>query len=87
MDIQRLTYFSPTSIRLPEEIYDIIKNDAYYFEFRKNNKSNINGFLNELIPAISAFRDLFYQAVYDDCEGNKPLTDKVVQVFNSFNAT
>ena len=52
----RFLLFSPTSIRLPRELYHLIERDAWLFGFRKNNKSNLNGFLNELLPALA-----FYQ--------------------------
>lgn len=55
-NIDRLTYFSPTSFRLPSEMYTILEMDALHFGFKKNHKANICGFLNELLPALCAYK-------------------------------
>lgn len=52
INADNLIFLSPISIRLPSELYDLIDADARLFGFRKNGKSNINGFLNELLPSI-----------------------------------
>ena len=52
INADNLIFLSPISIRLPSELYDLLDTDAQLFGFIKNNKSNINGFLNELLPAI-----------------------------------
>ena len=52
INVDSLIFLSPISIRLPRELYDLIEVDAWLFDFRKNGKSNINGFLNELLPSL-----------------------------------
>ena len=52
INADNLLFLSPISLRLPSELYDLIEADALLFGFKKNGKSNINGFLNELLPSI-----------------------------------
>ena len=52
INANNLIFLSPISIRLPNELYDLIEADARLFGFKKNGKGNINGFLNELLPTI-----------------------------------
>lgn len=57
INADNLIFLSPISIRLPSELYDLIEADARLFGFKKNGKSNINGFLNELLPSIIEVQD------------------------------
>ena len=52
INANNLIFLSPISIRLPNELYDLIEVDAKLFGFKKNGKPNINGFLNKLLPSI-----------------------------------
>lgn len=52
INADNLMFLSPISIRLQSELYDLIESDARLFGFYKNGKSNINGFLNKLLPSI-----------------------------------
>lgn len=63
--VERLTYFSPTSFRIPKDVYTILEMDALHFGFRKNKRSNISGFLNQLLPALSNFRADWHEDILE----------------------
>lgn len=68
MNNYRLTFNLSTNILIQIGVYDVLQGDAYYYGFVKNNKPNISGFLNNLIPALSCYQeDLFRRLVkYND---------------------
>lgn len=60
MKNSRLTFNSSTNFTLPIGVYQVLQRDAYYYGFMKNEKPNVSGFLNNLIPALSDYQeDLF----------------------------
>lgn len=63
MKNSRLTFNSSTNITLPIGVYRVLQSDAYYHGFIKNNKPNIGGFLNELIPSLSDYQDDLFKAL------------------------
>ena len=77
--IDRLTYFSPTSLRMPAEIYAILQMDALHFGFEKNNKSNVSGFLNELLPALSSYRVDWHKDILDYAD-NQNIANEIEQI-------
>ena len=74
----RFSLFSPISIRIPKEIHSLIDADARRFGYIKNRKSNINGFLNDLLPSLAAYREATCEAMSDITEINDNLTRKMV---------
>ena len=53
----RLTFNSSTNFTLPIGVFRILQGDAYYYGFIKDEKPNISGFLNGLIPALSDYQE------------------------------
>lgn len=69
INADNLIFLSPISIRLPSELYDLIEADARLFGFRKNGKSNINGFLNEVLPSIiDMFSNISNPELFNDID-------------------
>ena len=64
---------------LPSGVYDILFHDAYYFGYVKNDKPNINGFLNYLIPVLSDYQDDLRQKLLKYNSGNEEITRIVEQ--------
>lgn len=59
-----MTFNSATNFSIQIGVYDVLQGDAYYYGFVKNNKPNVSGFLNNLIPALSSYQeDLFKKLV------------------------
>lgn len=83
MNIERLTFFSPTSIKLPKDVYTTIKNDAWFFHYKKNNESNINGFLNDLIPCLSDYKIDCYQNLISESQENITLIQQSDKIFRA----
>ena len=83
----RLTYFNPTSFRLPSEIYTILEMDAIHFGFKKNNKSNISGFLNELLPALSKYKFDWHNEILGEENNDITLINKIENILNSVTLT
>ena len=60
MNNTRLTFNSSTNFTLPIGVFRILQGDAYYYGFMKDEKPNMSGFLNNLIPTLSDYQeDLF----------------------------
>lgn len=76
----RLTYFSPTSFRIFTDVYHILKKDALRFGFRKNNRANISGFLNVLLPTLAHLRS----EVYDDIKNLISDSTTISEIENLF---
>ena len=56
-ELYRLSLFSPMSIKIPNEVYELVVADAWRFHYVKNGKSNISGFLNDLIPSMVKYKE------------------------------
>lgn len=61
MKNSRLTFNSSTNFTLPIGVYCTLQADAAYHGFEKNGKPNINGFLNNLIPALSDYQENLFK--------------------------
>ncbi|MBQ7340404.1 MAG: hypothetical protein IJW43_06090 [Clostridia bacterium] len=85
-NVYRSFLFSPTSIRLPNELYNLIDLDAWFFGFRKNSKSNINGFLNELLPSLATYREETSNLISTLTEINEETANQMVSGTFSFDA-
>lgn len=46
-----------TNFSISNGIYDIIISDCFYFGYIKNNKPNISGFINHIIPHLAKYRE------------------------------
>lgn len=46
-----------TNFSISNGIYDVIFKDSIYFGYEKNNRANISGFLNHIIPNLSEYRE------------------------------
>lgn len=57
----RLTFSSSINFTLPIGAYRILQGDAYYYGYLKNEKPNISGFLNDLLPALSDYQEDLYK--------------------------
>lgn len=57
----RLTFLTPTTLRLPKEVYATLFRDAWHFHYIKNERSNINGYLNDLLPGLAAYQNNSYE--------------------------
>ena len=79
MNNYRLTFNASSNLMLPTGVYDILFHDAYYFGYIKNDKPNINGFLNHLIPVLSDYRDDLHQKFLKYNNGNEEITRIVEQ--------
>lgn len=69
----RLTFNSSTNISLPLGVYYVLQDDALAFGFIKNNKPNINGFLNELIPSLSNYQEDLNKKLLEYNDGDEEL--------------
>ena len=79
MNNYRLTFNTSSNLMLPSGVYDVLYHDAYYFGYIKNDKPNINGFLNHLIPVLSDYRDDLHQKFLKYNNGNEEITRIVEQ--------
>ena len=70
MKNSRLTFNSSTNFTLPIGVYQILQGDAYYYGFMKNEKPNISGFLNRLIPALSDYQEDLFKELLKYNNGN-----------------
>ena len=61
MKYSRLTFHSSTNFTLPIGVYQVLQSDAYYHGFIKNEKPNVGGFLNNLIPALSDYQEELFR--------------------------
>ena len=69
----RLTFNSSTNFTLPIGVYHVLQGDAYYYGFMKNDKPNIGGFLNNLIPALSDYQEDLFAELLKYNNGNVEL--------------
>lgn len=77
MKNNRLTFFDPTNILLPINVCNTLEQDAFYFGYEKNNKANISGFLNHLIPCLSNYRDDMHHTFLKNNNNDESLTLKI----------
>lgn len=70
MKNSRLTFNSSTNFTLPIGVYQILQRDACYYGFMKNEKPNISGFLNNLIPALSDYQEELFGELLKYQNGN-----------------
>lgn len=79
MNDSRLTFFDPTNITLPIVICNTLKQDAIHFGFIKNEKANISGFLNHLIPCLADYREDLHNILLQENDYDEALTNKIEQ--------
>ena len=79
MNNYRLTFNTSSNLMLPSGVYDVLFHDAYYFGYIKNDKPNINGLLNHLIPVLSDYQDDLHQKLLKYNNGNEEITRIVEQ--------
>ena len=70
MNNTRLTFNSSTNINLPIGIFQVLQGDAYYYGYIKNEKPNVSGFLNNLIPALSDYQEDLFEELLKYNNGN-----------------
>lgn len=58
--MNELYYIEQTNFNVSEIIYNILYNDCIHFGFIKNDKANISGFLNMLIPNLALNREMLH---------------------------
>ena len=77
MNNSRLTFFDPTNLTLPYVIYLTLKEDSRHFGYVKNGQSNISGFLNNLIPRLTDYRDDLHNNLLSANNNDEELTTKI----------
>lgn len=70
MENSRLTFNTSTNFTLPIGVFQVLQDDAYYYGFIKNEKPNVSGFLNNLIPALSDYQEDLFQELLKYNNGN-----------------
>lgn len=70
MKNSRLTFNSSTNFSLPIGVFQILQSDAYYYGFMKNERPNVSGFLNHLIPALSDYQEDLFNELLKYNNGN-----------------
>lgn len=75
----RLTFNSSTNFTVPISTYRILEGDAAYYGYTKNQKPNISGFLNDLIPALSDYQKDLYQELLKYNNGNAEIAQIVAR--------
>lgn len=79
MNNSRLTFNSSTNFTLPIGAFYILERDAYYYGYVKNEKPNISGFLNELIPVLSDYQEELYKELLKYNNGNTDIAKIVAR--------
>lgn len=74
MNTTRLTFNSSTNLTIPMGIFDILYLDAYYYGYVKNEKPNISGFINYLIPSLSEYQDDLHERLLKYNHGDAEIT-------------
>jgi len=75
----RLTFNSSTNLTLPIKSYLTIEGDALYHGYTKNERPNIGGFLNDLIPALSDYQDDLYDRLLKYNNGSVETVKTVIR--------
>ena len=70
MENTRHTFRTSTTLTIPISVYRLLQNDAFYYGYLKNGKPNIGGFLNHLIPELSAHQNDLYTDLLRYHEGD-----------------
>ena len=73
MKNSRLTFNSSTNFTLPIGVYQVLQRDAYYYGFVKNEKPNLSGFLNSLIPELSDYQEDLFSKLLKYNNGNEEM--------------
>ena len=85
MNNSRLTFNSSTNFTLPIGTYYVLERDAYYYGYMKNEKPNISGFLNQLIPVLSDYQENLYKELLKYNNGDEDLTKTVARsIYNIY---
>lgn len=71
----RLTFHTSTNLKLPIGVFRVLQQDAYYYGFVKNEKPNISGFLNQLLPPLSDYQEDLFQELLKYNNGNKEIAE------------
>ena len=79
MNNTRLTFHTSTNFTLPIGAFYILRQDAHYYGYIKNNTENISGFLNDLIPALSDYQDDLYNNLLKYNNGNADMAKAVAR--------
>ena len=83
MNNYRLTFNTSNNITLPLTVYATLRKDAYEHGFIRNDKPNVSGFLNKLIPLLSDHQDILRQKVLKYADGNEDLTKFAEQCYQN----
>ena len=76
MKNSRLTFNSSTNFTLPIGVYQTLQKDAYYYGFIKNEKPNISGFLNRLIPSLADYQEDLRKRLVEYNDGDEEMAKK-----------
>lgn len=79
MSRRHYTFTSPTSFKVPFGIYDVLIEDAIKYNFIKNKRANLSGFLNALIPVLVEYQDDLHKQLLEYNHGDTELTRLVEQ--------
>jgi len=73
------------NIKVSQYIYDLLSCDSYNYGFRKSDKVNISGFLNELIPRLTEIREEAYSSFLKYNDNDSVITKKVEEtIYNVY---
>ncbi len=77
MSESRLTFFEPTNFNLPVTIFNTLIEDAFIFGYIKNNKANVSGLLNHLIPNLTEYRKDLHESFVKANNGDELFANKI----------
>ncbi len=75
----RLTFNSSTNFTIPIGSFNVLEYDAARYNYIKNDKPNISGFLNELLPVLSDYQEDLYKKLLQYNNGNENITKAVAR--------
>ena len=77
MKNERFTFFEPTNFNVPITIFNTLVDDAFYFDFIKNNQANLSGLLNHLLPNLTEYRKDLHNSFLSANNYNEELTNRI----------
>lgn len=77
IEMNDFVYKECTNISMKFNVYGILESDAEKFGYIKNGRANLCGFLNRLIPELSAYRDDLHEQFLQFNNGDYNITAAV----------
>lgn len=83
--MNELYFIEHTNFDVSQIIYNILLRDSEYFGFMKNNKPNISGFLNSLIPNLAIYREELHRDFLKNNNNDENLSNIIEQnIYNVY---